>query len=109
MALPSQLCAQTSCADIIDYVTSKSYGSSYYSPGSDAISKVTFYKVTEDSFKTYYFAIVRFTSSLKDYVYQVGSNTKFKYAMDYLDSAGKAFWNYIEPYSDVLDCAPSFD
>jgi len=29
--------------------------------------------------------------------------------MNYLNSAGKAFWKYIEPYSDNLSCAPDFN
>ena len=101
--------AQTSCADLIDYVESESYGTTYYSYNSDAISQVTFHEVTDDSYNTYYFAIVRFTSSYKDYIYQVSSNTKFNYSMDYLDSAGKAFWNYIQPHNQNLNCAPNLD
>lgn len=101
--------AQTSCSDIIKYVKSKSYGSTYYSYDSDAISQITFYEVSDDSYNTYYFAIVRFTSSYTDYIYQVGSNTKFNYSMDYMDSAGKAFWKYIQPYNENLNCAPNFD
>lgn len=101
--------AQTSCSDLIEYVESESYGTTYYSYGSEAISKVTFYEVVDKNYNTYYFAIVRFTSSYKDYIYQVGSNTKVNYSMNYLHSAGKAFWNYIHPYNDVLDCAPDFD
>lgn len=101
--------AQTSCSDIIEYVKSESYGSTYYSYDSDAISQVTFYEVTDDNYITYYFAIVRFTSSYTDYIYQVSSDTKFNYSIYYLDSAGKAFWNYIQPYNKQLGCAPDFD
>ena len=104
--LSTDLSAQNSCADMIDLVKSKGYGTAYSSYSSDAISQVTFYDVTDASYKTFYFAIVRFKSSYTDYIYQVGSNTKSNYAMNYNDSAGKAFWNYIEPYSDVLDCGP---
>lgn len=104
--------AQTSCDDLIDYVKSNSYGTTYTSYTSTAISKVTFYNVTID-YKSYYFAIVCFkreySYSCNEYIYQVGSNTKFNYAMAYNDSAGKAFWKYIEPYSDVLGCSPDFD
>lgn len=99
---------QASCEDLIEYVKSESYGSTYYSYNSEAIRQVTFYEVRDDSFNTYYFAIVRFTSSYTDYIYQVGSNTKFNYSTSYLSSAGKAFWKYIQPYSDVLGCAPDF-
>lgn len=98
--------AQSTCSELLNYVTSKGYGSTYYSSDSDAISKVTFYNVTDDNYNTYYFAVVRFTSSYTDYIYQVGSNTKTNYSMNYNSSAGKAFWTYIEPYSDVLNCGP---
>lgn len=98
--------AQSSCSELLDYVESKGYGSTYYSYNSDAISQVTFYDITDENYNTYYFAVVRFTSSYTDYIYQVGSNTKFNYTMNYNNSAGKAFWNYIEPYSDVLGCGP---
>lgn len=101
--------AQTSCYEIIDYVKSKSYGTTYYSYNSDAISQVAFYNFTDDSYNTYYFAIVRFTSSYNEYIYQVGSNTKFNYSLNYNNSAGKAFWEYIQPYNDNLNCAPDFD
>lgn len=107
--ISSTINAQSSCQDIIDYVKSEGYGSTYYSYSSDAITQVTFYDVTDDSYNTYYFAIVRFTSSYTDYIYQVGSNTRNNYSMDYLNSAGKAFWNYIEPYSDNLGCGPNFN
>lgn len=98
--------AQTSCADLIDYVESKDYGITYYSYSSDAISQVTFYEVTDDSFNSYYFAVVRFTSSYQNYIYQVSSSTKYNYSLNYLNSAGKAFWKYIAPYNNVLGCAP---
>ncbi|WP_435412697.1 hypothetical protein [Psychroserpens mesophilus] len=101
--------AQSSCSELIDYVKSNSYGSTYYSYDSDAISQVTFYEVTDDNYNTYYFALVRFTSSYTDYIYRVGSNTKSNYSFDYMDSAGKAFWEHIQPYNEVLDCAPELD
>ncbi|WP_426429957.1 hypothetical protein ACPX19_10495 [Winogradskyella sp. HB-48] len=97
-----------SCSELLELVKSKSYGVTYYSYDSEAISQVTFYEVSEN-YETYYFAVVRFTSSYKQYIYQVGSNTKFNYSLNYMDSAGKAFWNYIHPYNDVLGCAPNFD
>lgn len=101
--------AQISCPELIDYVKTESYGSTYYSYGSDAIRQVSFHEVSDDSYNTYYFAIVQFTSSYKEYIYQVSSSTKFNYSLEYLDSAGKAFWRYIQPYNQNLECAPDFD
>lgn len=100
--------AQT-CSEFADYVKKKAYGSTYYSYNSDAISQVSFYKITDDNYNTYYFALVKFTSSYKEYLYQVGSNTKFNYSLYYMDSAGKAFWKYIQPYNEKLNCGPSFE
>lgn len=103
------LTAQSSCAEMLETVESDGYGSTYSSYGSDAISQVTFYEISDKSYNTYYFAVVRFTSSYQDYIYQVGSNTESNYSMDYLDSAGKAFWAHIEPYNQNLNCAPVFE
>lgn len=101
--------AQSSCNEIIETVKSKAYGSSFFSPSSEAISQVTFYNVSID-YKTYYFAVVKFSSNFsKEYIYQVGSNTKTNYSMNYLTSAGKSFWKFIAPYNDNLKCAPDFD
>jgi hypothetical protein len=101
-----------SCEEIMDFVKSKDYGTTYTSYNSDAISKVTFYTVSVD-YKTIYFAIVcfkkQYSFSCNEYIYQVGSMTKINYSMDYYDSAGKAFWKYIEPYRDNLGCAPNFN
>jgi len=36
-------------------------------------------------------------------------NTKFNYSVNYLTSAGKAFWDYIQPYNKNLGCAPDYD
>lgn len=95
----------------MDYVKAKCYGTTYQSYNSDAISKVTFYEIEIDYTK-YYFAIVCFTKEYgfgcSEYIYQVGSSTKFNYATDYFSSAGKAFWKHIQPYSNVLDCSPNF-
>ncbi|MDG1731050.1 MAG: hypothetical protein P8K68_01590 [Algibacter sp.] len=105
-----QLSAQ-SCDEMMQFVKSKSYGTTYTSYDSEAISKVTFYDVRID-YQTYYFAIVCFkreySYSCNEYIYQVGSSTKMYYSMNYLDSAGKAFWKYIQPYNESLDCAPNF-
>lgn len=101
-----------SCEDYIQMVKSKSYGTTYTSYDSEAISRVTFYDVSIN-YQTYYFAIVCFKSNYsygcKEYIYQVGSSTKMYYSMNYLNSAGKAFWEYIEPYSDNLGCSPRFN
>jgi len=101
-----------SCDEIMRYVKKEGgYGTTYTSYDSDAISKVTFYQLTVD-YKTLYFAIVCFKNeysySCSEYIYQVGSNTKFNYSMNYIGSAGKAFWDYIQPYNDNLECAPNF-
>lgn len=103
--------AQT-CAEIMEYVKSEGgYGTTYTSYNSDAISKVTFYEITAD-YQTLYFAIVCFkrenSFSCSEYIYQVGSSTKSNYSMNYYSSAGKAFWDYIQPYNETLGCAPDF-
>lgn len=102
-----------SCDEIMEFVKSKDYGTTYTSYNSTAISKVTFYSVSVD-YQTHYFAIVCFkpneySYNCSEYIYKVGSNTKFNYSSNYYNSAGKAFWKYIEPYSDVLGCSPNFD
>jgi len=100
------------CNEIMEYVKSKDYGTTYTSYNSEAISKVTFYQITID-YQLRYFAIVCFKSKYsygcKEYIYQVGSNTKFYYSNNYLNSAGKAFWEYIHPYRKVLGCAPDLE
>lgn len=107
-----QIKAQT-CEEIMEFVKSKDYGTTYNSYTSTAISKVTFYSIYID-YQYHYFAIVCFkpneyTYDCNEYIYKVGSNTKLNYSMDYLNSAGKAFWKYIEPYSNVLGCSPKFN
>lgn len=101
-----------SCEELIEYVKSEGYGTTYSSPLSDAISKVTFYDISKD-FETYYFAIVcfkeKYSYGCSEYIYLVGSNTKFNYSMNYFDSAGKAFWNYIQPYQENSECSPSLE
>lgn len=100
-----------SCDEIMDYVKSKDYGTTYISYNSEAIAKVTFYEVYVD-YKALYFAVVCFKQEYSykcsEYIYQVGSNTKMYYSMNYLNSAGKAFWQYIQPYNENLGCAPNF-
>jgi hypothetical protein len=101
-----------SCQEIMSSVKSGNYGTTYDSYNSDAISKVTFYDVTID-YQSYYFAIVcfkeKYSYGCNEYIYQVGSNTKSNYSMNHYNSAGKAFWKYIEPYNSNLGCAPNFD
>ena len=98
-----------SCQKMIDYVKLDNYGTTYTSYDSTAISKLTFYTKQVD-YQSYYFAIVCFKKeysySCNEYIYQVGSSTKLNYALNYLDSAGKAFWKYIKPYNENLNCAP---
>lgn len=101
-----------SCNEIIDYVKSKDYGSTLITYNSEVISKVTFYTVYID-YIAHYFAIVCFKKkhsySCDEYIYQVGSNTKYNYTLGHYDSAGKAFWEHIQPYNKNLDCAPNFN
>lgn len=99
--------AQISCDELKDHVKDEDSGMTYFSYDSDAITKVSFHELTDDSYNTYYFAIVQFTSSYQEYIYQVDSSTKLAYSIDYLSSAGKAFWKHINPYKDVLGCAPT--
>jgi hypothetical protein len=98
-----------SCEEIMEYVKTNGSSTAYVSYDSEAISKVTFYTVSVD-YKTLYFAIVCFKKEYSygcsEYIYQVASDTKFNYSLDHYDSAGKAFWKHIEPYGDVLGCAP---
>jgi hypothetical protein len=99
-----------SCDEIMEYVKSKGNGTTYTSYNSDAISKVTFYEISVD-YRTLYFAIVcfkkQYSYSCSEYIYQVGSNTKTNYAMNYQNSAGRAFWDYIQPHKDNLGCSPN--
>jgi hypothetical protein len=100
------------CDEQIKYLQENYYGSTYSSPTSTAISKVTFYEATND-YSTLYFAVVCFKSKYSygcnEYLYQVGSNTQLNYSMNYLNSAGKASWSYIEPYGDNSPCAPDME
>ncbi len=103
------LTAQSSCSELMEIIKSKDYGTTYNSYTSDAISKVTFYS-TYENYKTYYFAVVCFKKNsynCNEYLYQVASNTKMKYAMNFRKSAGEAFWKYIQPYNQNLNCAPN--
>ena len=99
-----------SCDEVMKYVKSKGYGTTYTSYNSDAISKVTFYEIIED-YKYYYFAIVCFKRGYlgcSEYIYQVGPRTKLNYSMNYMESAGKAFWEFIQPYNKNLGCGAQF-
>lgn len=101
--------AQT-CDEVMEYVKPKGYGTTYTSYNSDAISKVTFYQINID-YKTMYFAIVcfkqKYSYNCAEYIYQVGSNTELNYSMNYSNSAGKAFWQFIQPYNKNLGCGPN--
>ncbi|MBB2145490.1 hypothetical protein GM921_08350 [Pedobacter sp. LMG 31464] len=98
------------CDEVMKSVKASGNGTTYTSYNSDAISKVTFYEIT-NNYKSYYFAIVCFKKeysfSCTEYIYQVASNTKMYYSTNYLNSAGKAFWEYIQPYNKNLGCAPN--
>ena len=92
-----------SCDEMIKLVKKDGgYGTTYSSINSDAISKVTFYRMTAD-YKTLYFAIVCFKKeysySCTEYIYQVASNTNLNYAGNYLNSSGKTFWIYFRSYN----------
>jgi hypothetical protein len=111
MLLSFYLSFAQDCDDLMNSIKSENYGTTYTSYDSDAISKVTFYDVMID-YQTYYFAIVCFKKDYygcSEYLYQVASNTRLNYSMNYLDSAGKAFWKFIQPYNETLACAPDFD
>lgn len=101
-----------SCDEIMNYVKSKVYGTTYSSFDSDAISKVTFYEISID-YKTQYFAIVcfkqKYSFGCNEYIYKLANDTKFNYSYHYLDSAGKAFWEYNQPYAKVLGCGAKLD
>lgn len=103
--------AQT-CEELIEFVKEEGYETTYSSPTSTAISKVSFYEVTID-YDDYYFAIVcfkkKYSYSCSEYIYQIDAQTKYNYSISYLKNAGKAFWKYIEPFSGVLSCSPSLD
>lgn len=105
--------AQSRCRELMETIKEKGYGTTYSSDlTSDAISKVTFYEITVD-YNTLYFAIVCFkreySYECSEYLYQVGSNTKYNYSMNYMQSAGKAFWKFIEPYNKNLKCGAKFE
>lgn len=100
------------CDELMDNIQSNNYGTTYNSYSSNAISKVTFYDVSID-YQYYYFAVVCFkdeyTYGCNEYLYQVGSNTELNYSNYYYQSAGKAFWKYIQPYNDNLNCGPNLN
>lgn len=99
--------AQQSCDEFLELV--KDQGSeegTYYSFSSDAIKQVTFYEIEDDSYNTFYFAVVEFQNNYNEYIYQVSSDTEWQYSYNYQSSAGEAFWEYIQPYADVLGCGP---
>jgi hypothetical protein len=98
------------CQELMEFVKNEGgYGTTYTSFNSTAISKVTFYEITVE-YETHYFAIVCFKQSFScnEYIYKVGARTRMNYSMNYISSAGKAFWDYIEPYNQYLGCAPNF-
>lgn len=108
-ALGSLQIQAQSCSELKAMIKQQYQGTTYNSYTSTAISKVTFYTATID-YQNYYFAIVcfkqKYSYGCTEYIYQVNSDTKVKYSLEYLNSAGDAFWKYIQPYSDVLGCSP---
>ena len=108
--LSIEIKAQT-CDEIMEWVKSESFGTTYTSYNSDAISEVTFYDVYVD-YQSYYFAVVCFKDGYygcNEYIYQVSSSTESYYSINYYNSAGKAFWDYIQPYNNNLGCTPDFN
>jgi hypothetical protein len=102
--------AQLSCDELQEYVEDKDFGMTYYSFSSTAINKVSFHEIMDESYNSYYYAIVTFQSNLyNSYIYQVSSTTKWNYSSDYISSAGEAFWEHIHPYRNNLGCAPDLD
>lgn len=98
------------CDELEEYVMDKDFGFTYFSSGSTSISKVSFHEIMDDSYNTYYYAIVTFQSNLyNSYIYQVGSMTQWNYSSDYNSSAGEAFWAHIHPHRNNLGCAPNLD
>ena len=105
--------AQVNCDELmtqVEYLGSESK-MTYSSSSSTVISKVSFYNITAD-YKTTYWAIVCIKNDgngCTKYIYKVNSQTRSNYAMNYRNSAGKAFWKYINPHSINLKCSPSID
>ncbi|PHI19217.1 hypothetical protein CEQ90_14230 [Lewinellaceae bacterium SD302] len=102
-----------SCEELMQTVKNSGYGQTFNSNiTSNAISKVTFYDVSVN-YQTLYFAIVCFKKEYgfgcNEYLYQVAFNTRSQYSFSYMNSAGKAFWNYIHPHRDNLGCAPDIN
>jgi hypothetical protein len=97
--------------ELINSLKNEYDGYTYYSDYSASIADVTFYQVDGD-YETIYYAIVCFrrenSTYCDEYIYQVEYYTEDDYALDFEYSAGEAFWNHIEPFSDVLDCGPGF-
>ena len=103
--MPLSLVAQISCDELIEIVEAKDFGMTYYSMDSDAINHVSFHQITDNNYQYHYYAIVQFKGDFfKKYIYKVDYSTESNYSFNYLNSAGTAFWNYIQPYSKVLGC-----
>ena len=97
------LFAQDDCDELIEYLTTNYNGRAYANPSSSSIEEVVFYSYYDDN-ATYYYAIVEFTTSYDKFVYQVDNLTEDDYAENYSESAGRAYWDYIEPHKDFLGC-----
>jgi len=102
--------SQMSCDELQEYVENEDFGMTYYSYDSKAINKVSFHEISDESYNSYYYAIVTFQKNLyNSYIYQVSSMTQWNYSSGYMSSAGEAFWEYINPHRNNLGCAPDFD
>lgn len=100
--------AQTSCSKIKSYVKLESKGDALQIINNSFLSKITFHEFTDQYNKSHYYAIVRFTNTYKDYVYQVNADTKRSFKEQYRKDPKKAFMNLIHPYNNRLYCGPNF-
>ncbi len=103
--------SKKNCNTLIRSFKAKYNGDRYNSPSSSSISSVTFYNINIDR-RINYFAIVCFKNSnnnyCNEYLYQVSLQTKELYSTFYRNSAGKAFWKYVNPHKKNLLCSPDF-
>lgn len=112
MLFKSTISISQTCTELIEIVKSKDYPMTYNTYGSSWISKVEFYKISQD-YENYYFAIVyvkrdEYGLNVTPYIYQVDQYTESSFSSDFMigGSAGEAFHKNIKPYGNVLNCSP---